>query len=57
MIKVDSQLQKALDQIGEHQARQQQIIQVQDEIQQHQSTLLSMVEKLNIANQDSGSNS
>lgn len=78
MVKVDTQLQLALDQsklykrslfillclttgvpflsfylpVGEHQARQQQIIKVQDEIQDHQATLLSMVEQLNIANQD-----
>ncbi|SAM02598.1 hypothetical protein [Absidia glauca] len=38
--------------VGEHQARQQQIIKVQDDIQDHQATLLSMVEQLNIANQD-----
>ncbi|KAI8098518.1 vitamin-D-receptor interacting mediator subunit 4-domain-containing protein [Halteromyces radiatus] len=52
MINVDERLQKALDQIGEHQARQQQIKQVQDEIQQHQTVLLSMVEKLNTASQE-----
>ncbi|KAI8074156.1 vitamin-D-receptor interacting mediator subunit 4-domain-containing protein [Gongronella butleri] len=52
IIKIDKQLQQAIDQIGEHQARQRQIIQVQDEIQTYQETLLSMVGKLNSARQD-----
>ncbi|CDH49544.1 predicted protein [Lichtheimia corymbifera JMRC:FSU:9682] len=46
---VDARLQSALEEIEQHQTRQQRIIAVQDEIQQHQAALLSLVERLNDA--------
>lgn len=38
--------------VGEHQARQQQIIKVQEDIELYHNSLVSMVEKLDSANQE-----
>ncbi|KAI8636588.1 vitamin-D-receptor interacting mediator subunit 4-domain-containing protein [Parasitella parasitica] len=46
MANVDDKLQKAVEHIESHQIRQQQIIQVQDEIHQHNVTLLGIIQKL-----------
>ncbi|KAL1927600.1 hypothetical protein VTP01DRAFT_3837 [Rhizomucor pusillus] len=48
----DRKLQAALTRIEEHQARQKQILRVQDEIQKHQEALLRMVEQLNETRED-----
>ncbi|GAA5804584.1 vitamin-D-receptor interacting mediator subunit 4-domain-containing protein [Helicostylum pulchrum] len=46
MAAVDQNLQKAVEHIENHQRRQQQIIQVQDEIQRHNIALLEIIQKL-----------
>ncbi|KAF1807263.1 mediator complex, subunit Med4 [Mucor lusitanicus] len=46
MALVDDKLQRAVEHIESHQIRQQQIIQVQDEIHQHNVALLEIIQKL-----------
>ncbi|KAI9480421.1 MAG: vitamin-D-receptor interacting mediator subunit 4-domain-containing protein [Benjaminiella poitrasii] len=46
MALIDEKLQKAVEHIESHQMRQQRIIQVQDEIQQHNIALLEIIQKL-----------
>ncbi|CEI92798.1 hypothetical protein RMCBS344292_07049 [Rhizopus microsporus] len=47
IVALEDKLQKSVEQIEEHQKRQQKIIQVQDEIHQYNKTLLNLVQKLN----------
>ncbi|KAI9363779.1 vitamin-D-receptor interacting mediator subunit 4-domain-containing protein [Pilaira anomala] len=52
MAAVDGNLQKAIEHIQNHQLRQQQIIQVQDEIQHHNIALLEIIQKLGSAREE-----
>ncbi|CAO3680512.1 unnamed protein product [Rhizopus stolonifer] len=52
IIVTDNNLQKAVEHIEEHQKRQQKIIQVQDEIQQYNTKLLKVVQKLNSSKEE-----
>ncbi|KAI8876051.1 hypothetical protein K501DRAFT_338334 [Backusella circina FSU 941] len=52
MAAVDENLQKAVDHIEEHQKRQQRIIQVHEDIQQQNITLLKIIQKLDTVQQD-----
>ncbi|KAG0174240.1 hypothetical protein DFQ28_002843 [Apophysomyces sp. BC1034] len=49
---LDAQLQVAAGQIEEHQERQQQIIQVQEDIQEHHVALLRLVQRLDDAREE-----
>ncbi|RCI05042.1 hypothetical protein CU098_013363 [Rhizopus stolonifer] len=52
MALVDTKLQQAVEHIESHQTRQQQIIKVQDEIQQHNMALLEIIQKLGAAREE-----